>query len=120
MLFVELRDILCSLLPSADRGIVEEVVDPEFLCQQLFRGVLDVDNLAMFLGKTMKEHCAPMRDSMVEKMMKQFQVAKSSGETSAFILGLRMIFELLEGMKLVDFFQDNADYRMLRIINCGQ
>jgi hypothetical protein len=119
VLFVELRDILCSLLPSADRGIVEEVVDPEFLCQQLFRGVLDVDNLAMFLGKTMKEHCAPMRDSMVEKMMKQFQVAKSSGETSAFILGLRMIFELLEGMKLVDFFQDNSDYRMLRIINCG-
>lgn len=117
VLFVELKDILCSLLPSADRAIVEEVVDPEFLCQQLFRGCLDVDNLARFLGKTMKEHCAPMRDSMVEKMMKQFEFAKSSGETSAFILGLRMIFELLEGMKLVCLSSDCADFRMLRIIS---
>jgi hypothetical protein len=101
VLFLELRDILCSLLPVADRVVVEEVIDPEFLCQQLFRGVLDVDNLSRFLGRTMKEHCAPMRDAMVEKMMKQFQYAQTSGETSAFVLGLRLVFELLEGMKLV-------------------
>jgi len=101
VLFVELRDILCSLLPFADRVVVEEVIDPEFLCQQLYRGIMDVDNLSRFLGRTMKEHCAPMRDGMVEKMMKQFQYAQKSGLTSAFVLGLRMVFELLEGMKLV-------------------
>jgi hypothetical protein len=84
-----------------DRIVVEEVIDPAFLCQQLFRGVLDVNNLAGFLGKTMKEHCAPMRDAMVEKMMRQFEYARSSGDTPAFVLGLRMVFELLEGMKLV-------------------
>jgi len=61
---------------------------------------LDVNNLAGFLGKTMKEHCAPMRDAMVEKMMRQFEYARSSGDTPAFVLGLRMVFELLEGMKL--------------------
>ena len=49
----------------------------------------------------MKEHCAPMRDAMVEKMMEQFKFAQASGSTSAFVLGLRMVFELLEGMKLV-------------------
>lgn len=101
ILFAELRDILCSLLPFSDRVVVEEVIDPEFLCQQLYRGILDVDNISRFLGRTMKEHCAPMRDGMVEKMMKQFQYAQTSGTTSAFVLGLRMVFELLEGMKLV-------------------
>jgi len=101
VLFMELRDILGSLLPMADRAVVEEVIDPEFICQQLFRGLLDVGNLSCFLGRTMKEHCAPMRDAMVEKMMHQFEYAEESGSTSAFVLGLRMIFELLEGMKLV-------------------
>ena len=101
VLFVELRDILCSLLPLVDRVVIEEVIEPEFLCQQLFRGVLDVDNLSRFLARTMKEHCAPMRDAMVEKMMKQFHYARTSGSTPAFVLGLRMVFELLEGMKLV-------------------
>lgn len=101
ILFQELRDILCSLLPYCDRTLVEEVVDPEFLCQQLYRGILDVANISAFLGRTMKEHCAPMRDSMVEKMMKQFRDAQETGQTPAFVLGLRMVFELLEGMKLV-------------------
>ena len=101
VLFSELRDILCSMLPLPDRLVVEEVIDPEFLCQQVFRGVLNVENLACFLGKMMKEHCAPMRDVLVEKMVRQFQFAEMSGSTSAFVLGLRMVFELLEGMKLV-------------------
>ena len=92
---------MCSLLPPSERGLVEEVVDPEFLCQQLFRGVLNVGNLARFLGRIMKEHCAPMRDSMVEKMMAQFEYAQQTENTPAFVLGLRMVFELLEGMKLV-------------------
>lgn len=101
VLFVELRDILCSLLPAGDRLVVEEVIDPEFLCQELFRGVLNVENLATFLARTMKEHCAPMRDSQIEKMLKQFELAHETGGTAAFVLGLRMVFELLEGMKLV-------------------
>lgn len=119
VLFVEMRDILCSLLPVADRIMIEEMIDPEFLCQQLFRGVLDVGNLSRFLGRTMKEHCAPMRDTMVEKMMKQFQYAETSGATDAFVLGLRTVFELLEGMKLVCYSVGLSDFRMLRIINCG-
>ena len=119
VLFVELRDILCSLLPFSDRVVVEEVVDPEFLCQQLYRGILDVDNISRFLGRTMKEHCAPMRDAMVEKMMKQFQYAQTSGLTSAFVLGLRMVFELLEGMKLVCLIRNCAKFRTLPIISCG-
>ena len=101
ILFQELRDILSSLLPYSDRTLVEEVIDPDFLCQQLYRGILDVTNISTFLGRTMKEHCAPMRDSMVEKMMKQFRYAQVTGQTQAFVLGLRMVFELLEGMKLV-------------------
>jgi hypothetical protein len=119
VLFTELRDILCSLLPYADRVVVEEVIDPEFLCQQLYRGILDVYNLSRFLGRTMKEHCAPMRDAMVEKMMKQFEYAQTSGTTSAFVLGLRMAFELLEGMKLVSRILNSFDVRMLPIINYG-
>jgi T-complex protein 11 len=117
VLFVELRDILCSLLPFSDRLVVEEVLEPEFLCQQLFRGVLDVVNLSQFIGRMMKEHCAPMRDSLVDKMMAQFEIAQESGQTDAFVTGLRMVFDLLEGMKLVFIMSIMANFRMLQIIN---
>lgn len=109
----ELRAILVSLLPTAStsspssssssisisRDQVLEVLDPAFLSQQIHRGVLDVGSLAVFLGRVLKLHCAPMRDAMVDEMVK----ACESGVDGQgdIVTGLRLCFEILELMKLV-------------------
>ncbi|KAK4051707.1 Protein SOSEKI 1 [Microbotryomycetes sp. JL221] len=108
----ELRAIILSLLPShtssssstpiwtpsapsdaVTREQIFDSLDPAFLSQQLSRGVLDVGNLATFLGQTLKMHCAPMRDALVDDM-----VEACTGDN--VVKGLRMCFEILELMKL--------------------
>ncbi|GAA5930338.1 hypothetical protein JCM1841_005878 [Sporobolomyces salmonicolor] len=78
---------------AASRDQIFDVLDPAFLSQQLARGVLNLASLARFLGMTLKTHCAPMRDELVDEM-----VAACEGE--GFVKGLRMCFEILELMKL--------------------
>ncbi|GAA5935618.1 hypothetical protein JCM3775_003367 [Rhodotorula graminis] len=70
-----------------------DVLDPALLMQQLERGCADIPSLARFLGATVKQHCAPMRDEMVDAM-----VVACEGEGLA--KGLEMCFEILELMKL--------------------
>jgi len=60
------------------------------------QGVLDIAGLARFLGSTLKTHCAPMRDELVDEM-----VAACEGD--GIVKGLRMCFEILELMKLVSY-----------------
>ena len=78
----------------AARDQLLDVLDPALLMQQLERGCADVPSLARFLGATVKQHCAPMRDEMVDAM-----VVACEGEGLA--KGLEMCFEILELMKLV-------------------
>ncbi|KAM0790105.1 hypothetical protein ACM66B_005432 [Microbotryomycetes sp. NB124-2] len=105
----ELRAIVLSLLPSPSsttpvwasspssaavtRDQIFETLDPAFISQQLTRGVLDVGSLAKFLGQTLKMHCAPMRDALVDEMVE----ACTSDDV---VGGLRLCFEILELMKL--------------------
>ncbi|GAA5866957.1 hypothetical protein JCM8547_003931 [Rhodosporidiobolus lusitaniae] len=78
---------------SAARDLILDVLDPAFIAQQLERGVLDVPALAAFLGRTLKTHCAPMRDVLVDEMVR---VCEGEGVAT----GLRQCFEILELMKL--------------------
>ncbi|BGP18094.1 hypothetical protein JCM10213_004756 [Rhodosporidiobolus nylandii] len=78
---------------SAARNQILEVLEPSYLAQQLARGVLDVPALAAFLGRTLKCHCAPMRDALVDEMVR-------ACEGEGLANGLRQCFEILELMKL--------------------
>lgn len=62
--------------------------------QQLERGCADIPSLARFLGATVKQHCAPMRDDLVDAMVE-------ACEGRGLAKGLEMCFEILELMKLV-------------------
>lgn len=62
------------------------------------RGEMDVSGLSRFLAGTLKVHCAPMRDEMVDEMVR---ACEEGGE--GVTRGLRMCFEILELMKLVRF-----------------
>ncbi|GAA5934306.1 Sok1p [Sporobolomyces koalae] len=120
-LVAELRGILLSLLPASTSaspnmpstavfppvettssqsmpcdGLREELLDaldPVVVCQQLVQGTLDVAGLARFLGDTLKTHCAPMRDDLVDEMV-------TACEGHGVVIGLRLCFEVLELMKL--------------------
>ncbi|KAF9104033.1 hypothetical protein BGX27_010268 [Mortierella sp. AM989] len=104
----ELREILLSLLPqppaaaqqdgvpavNPERALLTSTLDPELLLQELDHGVLDVHALFRFLGDSLKGHCAPMRDALVESMV---NIVVDFDE---IVRGIRMCFEILEWMKL--------------------
>ncbi|GAA6031396.1 hypothetical protein JCM8097_005641 [Rhodosporidiobolus ruineniae] len=75
------------------RDRILDALDPSYISQQLARGMLDVASLAKFLGQTLKTHCAPMRDTLVDEMVK-------ACEGEGLASGLRQCFEILELMKL--------------------
>ncbi|GAA5906609.1 Sok1p [Sporobolomyces salmoneus] len=120
-LVVELRGILLSLLPATlpnsptppstavfgspsqsniplpVYGPREQLIDalnPVLITRQLVDGSLDVAGLARFLGATLKTHCAPMRDTLVDEMV------ETAEGFDGVVNGLRMCFEILELMKL--------------------
>lgn len=74
--------------------LIAQTLDPHLITQQLQHGVLDIASLMSFLGSILKLHCAPMRDEVIEKMIK---TVCNDGEVA---IGLRMCFEILELMKL--------------------
>lgn len=99
-LFVTLRDILDSLLPARDREYVDSVLDPEYLMQRLEYGALDFSALANWLATIFKLHCAPMRDSWVDQMVARVENGVDNKSPRRIVEGLRMMFAILEAMKL--------------------
>ncbi|KAF9935055.1 hypothetical protein FBU30_008548 [Linnemannia zychae] len=108
----ELREILLSLLPAvpnnhdkssqqdganqenSERALLSSTLDPDLLLQELDHGVLDVHKLFRYLGDSLKGHCAPMRDTLVESMV------HTVVNLDEIVRGIRMCFEILEWMKL--------------------
>jgi len=100
-LFKTMKEILSTLVPKSDRDDVEAALDEGFLKQQLEYGVLDFKKLSEWLAGVLKAHCAPMRDQWVEQMVAQVAYGVDKGKTSALRDGLKMVFGILEAMKLV-------------------
>ncbi|KAI5967478.1 SOK1 [Candida margitis] len=100
ILFTTLRDILLSLLPTKDRQQVSEIMDIDLLVQQLRHGSFDFVEMSKWLGDVFKSHCAPMRDQWVSEMSAKFIDAATYNSVGFLVGGLRMIFQILEAMKL--------------------
>ncbi|KAG0259094.1 hypothetical protein BG011_002831 [Mortierella polycephala] len=83
-----------QLPPNPERALLMSTLDPDMLLQELDHGVLDVHALFRFLGGSLKGHCAPMRDALVESMV---NIVVDGDE---IVRGIRMCFEILEWMKL--------------------
>ncbi|ORY09343.1 T-complex protein 11-domain-containing protein [Clohesyomyces aquaticus] len=102
LMFKTIKEVLQSLVPDRDQKRVEESLDVDILMQEIEMGVCDLPRLAEWLAHLLKEHCAPMRDvvvdSMVETMMKSARSAKDSSRL--IVEGLRQLLGILETMKL--------------------
>lgn len=103
-------EILATLLTPEDRPSVEELIDVEFLMQQFRRGVADLEKLASWLSKTLKSHCAPMRDGWVDDMAKQLSNGHSTGEIETIVQALQSLLGVIEAMKLVWFRTSHQEY----------
>ncbi|KAK9459216.1 T-complex protein 11-domain-containing protein [Lipomyces oligophaga] len=95
-----LREILISLLPARDRAQLEEVLDLDLQFQQLQHGAFDFAKLAKWLVGVFKSHCAPMRDTWVDQMLALVISGVEHNDSRKLVDGLRMVFTILEAMKL--------------------
>lgn len=99
-LFHTLRDILLTLLQPEEKATVFEIMDIDLLLQQLRKGVVDFVSLSNWLASVFKANCAPMRDFWVDEMQQKFVEAHGENSISKLVEGLRLVFNILEAMKL--------------------
>ena len=97
----EIRDILQTLVPERDLPVLNDALDLPLLVQQISRATLDYEKLALWLSGVLKSHCAPMRDGWVDDMLGQFQTAARAEDQTSLVDGIRMLFGILEAMRLV-------------------
>ena len=99
-LFDTLRDVLLTIVPQREAQHICDILDTELNVQELVKGSLVMTNLSEWLANLFKQHCAPMRDSYVDKMSQKFREAEAEGSLSKLMEGLKLIFQILEAMKL--------------------
>ncbi|KAG4301498.1 hypothetical protein PCANB_002315 [Pneumocystis canis] len=100
VLFVELRNILLNLLPSSNRAYIIDILDPNLIIQELIHNLFDIEKFVEHLVNILKQHCAPMRDLLLDKMAQKIRSGLRFNNISKLVGGLRMIFDILEMMKL--------------------
>ena len=98
--FQVVREILKTLVPDQDQAKIEDRLDVDLLIQQIDKGVCDLVELANWLGKVLKNHCAPMRDGLVDKMRKSITRGAQQADPKVMVDGLKKLLNLLEAMKL--------------------
>ncbi|SJM88529.1 related to protein SOK1 [Zygosaccharomyces bailii] len=99
-LFDTLREVLLTIVPQRETHVIHNILDTELNVQELLRGSLIMTNLSEWLAQLFKHHCAPMRDTWVDKMSAKFKEAEQESSLSKLIEGLRLVFQILEAMKL--------------------
>ncbi|KAG0668761.1 hypothetical protein C6P45_004362 [Maudiozyma exigua] len=99
-LFDTLREVLLTIVPQKETHQINNILDTELNVQELIKGSLVMTNLSDWLATLFKHHCAPMRDAYVDKMSNKFKEAEAEGSLSKFMDGLKLVFQILEAMKL--------------------
>ncbi|KAI4906672.1 hypothetical protein J4E90_010360 [Alternaria incomplexa] len=100
ILFQNVRDVLKSLVPDRDHSRVDEHLDVPMLMQAIERGVCDLGRLSEWMAQLLKEHCAPMRDILVDEMVTCTRLGETDRNLEKIVEGLRKLFGILEAMKL--------------------
>ncbi|KAF3044816.1 hypothetical protein E8E12_010869 [Didymella heteroderae] len=99
-IFQTIRDVLKSLVPDRDHSRVDEHLDVTMLMQQIERGICDLVGLSEWMSCLLKEHCAPMRDEWVDKMVSYTRTGVTQNKPDSIVKGLCELLGILESMKL--------------------
>lgn len=100
-IFQTIREVLKSLVPDRDHSRVDEHMDVDMLMQQIERGICDLVGLSEWMSCLLKEHCAPMRDEWVDKMVSYTRTGVTQNKPDSIVKGLCELLGILESMKLV-------------------
>lgn len=100
-LFDTIHTILKSLVPERDHARVDEHLDVRMLMQEIERGVYDMVALVEWTARLLKEHCAPMRDCDVDRMVQLMREGATNSDMGKIISSLSHLLAMLETMKLV-------------------
>ena len=105
----EIKEILMELLPYTSKlhKELKERFDIEFINQQIEYGVFKMEPLIVYLSDLLKQHCAPIRDDLIDRMVEECQKGN-------LIETLKICFDVLELMKLVLF---SSNFRIWLMIN---
>ncbi|KAJ8111690.1 hypothetical protein OPT61_g5777 [Boeremia exigua] len=99
-IFQTIREVLKSLVPDRDHSRVDEHLDVAMLMQQVERGICDLVGLSEWMSCLLKEHCAPMRDQWVDKMVSYTRTGVAQNKPESIVKGLCELLGILESMKL--------------------
>jgi hypothetical protein len=99
-IFHTIRDILKTLVPDCDQKAILERLDVDLIMQEIMNGVCDLIDLGNWLAKVLKNHCAPMRDGMVDEMQVEIRRGASEDRPGRLVNGIRQLLNILEAMKL--------------------
>ncbi|KAI9712635.1 MAG: hypothetical protein M1812_006815 [Candelaria pacifica] len=100
LMFATISDILKTLVPTHHHSIIDARLDVPMLMQQIHKGQCDFTGLSRWLAELLKAHCAPMRDEWVENMEEQIAGGVKKADLGAIVEGLKLLFGILETMKL--------------------
>jgi hypothetical protein len=103
-MFEIIKEVLKSLVPDRDHARVDEHLDVPMLMQEIEKGVCDLVRLAEWMAHLLKEHCAPMRDDWVDKMVISTRDGVAKNSPADIVKGLRELLGILEAMKLVSCY----------------
>ncbi|KAI9761164.1 MAG: hypothetical protein M4579_001211 [Chaenotheca gracillima] len=99
-IFCEVKHILRTLVPERDLQLIGDILDVDLLMQQVRRKVLDYPRLASSLADVVYQHCAPMRDDCVHKMVTTIGRGAANQDVECLVEGVKELFTVLENMKL--------------------
>jgi hypothetical protein len=108
-MFRTIQEVLKSLVPDRDHARVDEHLDVPMLMQEIQRGVCDLVRLAEWMSQLLKEHCAPMRDGLVDGMVSTIRSGVGEYSSAQIVDGLRELFAILETMKLVSLLLPDVE-----------
>ncbi|KAJ0159461.1 Protein SOK1 [Colletotrichum tanaceti] len=94
------KEIIQTLVPQRDRVYLDEGLNVDLLMQQFYRGIADLEKLALWLSKVLKSHCAPMRDEWVDQMYSQLSNGNRTNNVDELVKGMKSLLSVLEAMKL--------------------
>ena len=106
-LFQSVREIVKTLVPETEWCSVDERLDVDLLAQELEKGVCDIVTLSDWLASLLLRSCAPMRDSLIKKLVPLVRSGFQHCEAGYLVEGLICVFDILETMKLVSSLLSN-------------
>lgn len=99
-IFKTVGDILKTLVPDQDQQAISDRLDVVLIMREITHGVCDLVDLANWLSKVLKSHCAPMRDDLVDRMKREIVRGATEQKPAKLVKGLRQLLNILEAMKL--------------------